>query len=142
MDLRDLNKNILVDKFPLPRIDELLAQTKGVKWFSTIDLTSAYHQLPLHESSKSLTAFITPFGCYRFLRMPFGLASAAAVFQRLMHRLFKNQEGVTYFQDNILIMGRNKEEHDDRLTKVLDTLASKGLTAELKMCKFGMKSVT
>lgn len=50
VDLRDLNKNILVDKFPLPRIDELLAHTKGVKWFSTIDLTAAYHQIPLHES--------------------------------------------------------------------------------------------
>lgn len=142
VDLRELNKNIVVDKFPLPRINEMVAKTKGVKWFSTIDLTSAYHQVTLHAASKALTSFITPFGCYQFRRMPFGLASAAAVFQKLMHRLFKGVEGVQYFQDDILIIGSDKADHDAKLSTVLHILAQNGLTAEWDKCKFRMPSVT
>ncbi|KAJ1083622.1 hypothetical protein NDU88_003779, partial [Pleurodeles waltl] len=72
VDLRDLNKNILVDQFPLPKINEVIALTKGKEWFNTIDLTSAYPQVPLHPDSRRLTAFITPVGCYQFVRVPFG----------------------------------------------------------------------
>lgn len=142
IDLRELNKNIIIDKFPLPRINEMLAKTKGIKWFSTIDLTSAYHQIALHPTCKKLTSFITPFGCYQFRWMPFGLASAAAMFQKLMHRLFRDTEGVQYFQDDILVMGRTKDDHDTKLTKVLSILTQNGLTAEWDKCTFGVKSVS
>lgn len=141
IDLRELNKKIIVDKFSLPKINEMIARTKGIKWFSTIDLTSAYHQIALHPTSKKLTAFITPFGCYQFRRMPFGLASAAAVFQKLMHRLFRDTEGVQYFQDDILVMGKTKEDHDTKLTKVLTILMQNGLTAEWDKCKFSVNTV-
>lgn len=83
-DLRSLNRSILVDCFPLPKIQEILAATAGSKYFSLIDLRSAYHQVRLADESKELTTFITPLGAYRFVRLPFGLASSASVSKKLM----------------------------------------------------------
>ncbi|KAJ1081874.1 hypothetical protein NDU88_002047 [Pleurodeles waltl] len=141
VDLRELHKNILVDQYPLPRINEMFAATKDVGWFSTIDLKSAYHQVPLHQDSKKYTTFITPFGCYRFTRVPFGLASGAAMFQRIMSNPFSGIDEVMFFQDDILIMGKNKEEHDNKLKLVLETIKEKGLTIEYSKCKFAQNEV-
>lgn len=88
IDLRDLNESILVDQYPLPRINEMLACTKGIKYFSTIDLKAAYHQVLLHPESRSLTTFVTPFGCFRSKRVPFGLASAAEQSRVAEHFLY------------------------------------------------------
>ncbi|KAJ1172674.1 hypothetical protein NDU88_004518, partial [Pleurodeles waltl] len=139
IDLRYLNDNIVVERFPLPRISEMIALTKNMEWFTSIDLPSAYHQVRLHEDSKNLTAFMTPQGCFRYVRMPFGLASAAAVFQKLMHKLFKDVEGVIVFQDDILIMGKNRMQHDERVNRVLGIQREKGLTAEFSKCTFGVQ---
>lgn len=137
--LRSLNDDDIVDQYPLPRVDEMLSLTRGAKYFSTIDLSSAYHQISLHHSSRNLTAFCTPFGCFHFRRMPFGLASAAVFFQRLIAQLFGDMPGITFFQDDILIMGNNSHQHDSRLRKVLTVLNDKGLTAEILKCKFSEK---
>lgn len=71
-----------------------------------------------------------------------GLASAAAVFERLMYKLFGKENGVSFFQDDILVYGENKYQHDERLQKVLSILESKGLTIELSKCKFRERSVS
>lgn len=142
VDLRGVNKEIQVDKYPLPKINELLSKTKGMKWFSTVDLSNAYHQVPLHEESRKITSFITPFGCYQYVRMPFGLASAAAVFQRLMSEVLRGITGVLFFQDDILIMGENRRKHDERLKGVLDVLKRRGLTAEYGKCHFAKNEIT
>lgn len=142
IDLRHLNNNIVVEKFPLPNINEMVSMLRGATWFSTIDLSAAYHQIVLTPESRKLTAFVTPFGCYQFKRMPFGLASAAAVFQRLMFKLFGNIRGVNFFQDDILIAAHFKEEHDNILKEVLLVLQKAGLSVELSKCKFAQRSVT
>lgn len=142
VDLRHLNNNIVIEKFPLPKINEMVSSLKWATWFSTIDLSAAYHQVILTPESRKLTAFITPFGCYQFRRMPFGLASAAADFQQLMHRLFGKMTGVSFFQDDILVSARHKEEHDHILNNVLELLQRVGLTVELSMCKFAQRNVS
>ena len=80
VDPRELNKNVVIDKYPLPNITDMLMLLEGSSVFSNIDLNSAYHQIMLEEHSKDLTAFITPFGTFRYTRLPFGLVSAASVF--------------------------------------------------------------
>ena len=84
VDLRDVNQKIVVETHPMPNIHEMVSTLKDAKVFSSLDLSSAYHQIPLTEESKDITAFITPDGLFRYTRVPFGLASAAALFQRLM----------------------------------------------------------
>ena len=135
-DLRTVNKNIVVECHPLPRIQEMLSAVNGAKYFSIIDLKSAYHQVELTEDSRDLTAFVTPFGVYRYIRLPFGLASAASVFQRLMDKLFGDIAGVQAFQDDVLVFARTVKEHNLILDKVLQILQERGMTVSAEKCKF------
>lgn len=141
IDLRQLNKWVVVDQYPLPNITELLTLLSGAMVFSTIDLASAYHQIELDELSRSYTSFITPFGTFRFIRMPFGLVSAAAVFQRVMERTLEGCEGICIYQDDILVFGRDTVEHEQRLTAVLEKLQDANLTIKLEKCKFGVEAI-
>ena len=77
-----------------------------------MDLSSGYHQVLLHDESKHLTSFVTPLGAYRYLRMPFGLATAAACFQRVMLHVLRGIPKVLVFQDDILISVNDVVEHD------------------------------
>lgn len=141
VDLRSLNANIWVDRYPLPNINEMLAVINGAKFFSVLDLTSAYYQVPLHPESQVLTAFTTPFGTYKFLRMPFGLASAPSAFQRIMQHVLTGAEKSICFQDDILIYGSNEEEHDRNLSKVCCKPKEAGLTIKRDKCKIGVALV-
>lgn len=116
-----LHLNIVVNQFPLLRITEMLALVGKATFFSCIDLSAAY-QIVLYNNCKKYTAFITPFGCFQFKRMPFGLASAAAVFQRVMHNIFNDCKNAVCFQDGILVFGDNKTDHDHALEEVLGKL--------------------
>ena len=84
INLRDLNKNIIVDRHPLPNIVEMLSTLGTSCVFTLLDMKIVYHQVELHPDSRDYTAFITPDGCYRCKRMPFGLASSSSVFQRVI----------------------------------------------------------
>ncbi|KAJ1177271.1 hypothetical protein NDU88_002532 [Pleurodeles waltl] len=113
VDLRSVNQNIVVDMIPLSNINELLTLVKNRKFFSKLDLRSAYHQIRLHEDSKPLTAFVTTEGTFQFKRLPFGLASAARIFQRAMARVLEGVDDVIYFQDDILVMGKTVTDHNE-----------------------------
>ena len=119
IDLRSLNKAIWVDGYPLPRIDDLVSAVHGATMFSKLNMRSAYHQVVLDKSSRHLTAFVTPNGVYQFCRMPFGLASAASVFQRIVEQVLDGLEGISIYQDDVLVFGKDKQEHDARLKAVL-----------------------
>ncbi|XP_064475695.1 uncharacterized protein K02A2.6-like [Ornithodoros turicata] len=89
VDLREPNKAVVPDCFPLPHTDELLNALAGATKFSKLDLSSAYHQVPLHPDSRDLTAFITHDGLFRFKRVCFGLGSAPSAFQHMMSLVLK-----------------------------------------------------
>jgi hypothetical protein len=85
VDYRALNKLTLQNKYPLPRIDDLMDTLTGAKIFSSLDLTSGYHQLPLHPNDVERSAFNTPLGKYEWNVLPMGLTNAPAVFQATMN---------------------------------------------------------
>lgn len=138
IDYRQLNSRTRRDAFPLPRIEETLDSLSGAKWFSTIDLSSGYHQIPVTESDRFKTAFCTPFGLFEFNRMPFGLCNAPSTFQRLMERIFGDQNGqhLWLYLDDIIIFSSNTAEHLKRLELVLERLQREGIKAKLEKCRF------
>lgn len=140
-DLREPNKAIVADSHPLPHIEELLSELRGASVFSTIDLASAYHQLPLHEDSCDLTAFITHKGLFRYCRVPYGLASAPSAFQKMMETVLKGLSGVRNYLDDVIVMGPSLEEHDRNLCAVLQCLADAGLKLNMQKCSFRQTSL-
>ena len=115
IDLRALNKAVIVDHHPIPNISELISLVGGAKVYSSLDLVSAYLQICLQNRCQEFTAFITPFGTFKFKRMPFGLVSASSVFQRVMEKLLKGIDGVYCYQDDVLVCGTSWDEHNRRL---------------------------
>ena len=113
VDYRLLNSKTRKDAFPLPRIEESLDALSGARWFSTLDLASGYNQVPMAEQDHSKTAFCTPFGLFEFNRMPFGLCNAPSTFQRLMQRMFGDQQGqsLLLYLDDIIIFSSSVEQH-------------------------------
>jgi hypothetical protein len=121
VDYRSLNDVTIKNKYPLPRIEDLFDQMRGVKVFSNIDLRSGYHQLKIRLEDISKTAFTSRYGLYEFTVMSFGLTNAPAYFLYLMNKVFMEylDKFVVVFIDDILVFSRNEEEHEEHLRLVL-----------------------
>lgn len=141
VDLREPNKAIIIDSHPLPHMEELLSTLTGATVFSTIYLESAYHQLTLHPDSRDLTAFITHEGLFRFCRVPYGLASEPAAFQKLMATVLRGVPNVQNYLDDIICYGRTAQLHDTALETVLQRLKKAGLQLNEKKCHFRQSSL-
>ena len=125
-----------VDSYPLPKIEELFTDLSGGKQFTKLDLAQAYLQLPLSDSSKALTTINTQKGLFQFNRMPFGISSAPAVFQRTMDNLLKGLNHVTAYLDDIVVTGTSEEEHLHNLEKLLRRLEEAGVRLKREKCVF------
>ena len=136
VDFRPLNDNVLREVHPLPKVDMTLAQLAGATVFSKLDANCGFWQIPLDETSRHLTTFITPFGRYCFNKLPFGISSAPEHFQRRMSEILEGQEGVLCHMDDVLIFGRNQVEHDARLHSALQRVQEAGLTLNQDKCEF------
>ena len=104
VDHRALNSQTIKDKYPLPRIDDLLDRLLGASVFSSLDLQSGYHQIKITDQDIPKTAFITHKGLYEYLVLPFGLSNAPAAFQRAMNQLFSHLPFVLVYMDDILVL--------------------------------------
>ncbi|KAA3465681.1 DNA/RNA polymerases superfamily protein [Gossypium australe] len=133
-----------LNKYPLPRIDDLFDQLRGASIFSKIDLRLGYHQLKVKEADIHKTAFRTRYGHYEFLVMLFGLTNAPAAFMDMMNWVFQPylDRFVVVFIDDILVYSKNEEEHDSHLRVVLQILREKQLFAKFSKCEFWLKEVT
>ncbi len=131
-----LNKQIEVDSYPLPRPEELFAQLAGGKKFSKIDLAEAYLQVEVDDASKKLLTVNTHQGLYQYNRLPFGVASAPAIFQRTMEQITSGLEGVGVYLDDIIVTGRDDREHLANLDKLLQRLENFGVRVKVGKCKF------
>ncbi|UYV80091.1 hypothetical protein LAZ67_18001653, partial [Cordylochernes scorpioides] len=143
VDYRRLNIQTVKDKFPLPRIDDLLEGLRNAKFFTTLDLAHGYLQIPLTDKAKLKTAFITPDDTGQFERMIFGLANAPAEFQRLMHTVLGpllNKKAFCYL-DDVIIPAKDWREMIERLREVLERIRSAKLTLKPSKCEFGRREV-
>ena len=144
VDYRLLNKKTVKDAYPLPRIEETLDFMAGSKVYSVVDLRKAYAQVGVAEQDIHKTAFTTPMGLFEYTRMPFGLSSAPATFQRLMNTVFRDelQEQVLVFLDDVIIFAKDMDEHLERLDRVLTRLRQHGLKVEPSKCHLLQEKVT
>ncbi|KAJ9511639.1 hypothetical protein QJQ45_017944 [Haematococcus lacustris] len=127
------------NKYPLPRVENMLDRLHGATVFSKIDLRQEYHQIRIAPEDIPKTAFSTRYGHFEFTVLPFGLCNAPATFQRLMNDIFRQEldDHVIVYLDDILIFSRTHEEHAKHLDRVLSLLRQHKLYAKLSKCEFG-----
>ena len=132
IDYRQLNRVTIKNRYPLPRIDDLFDQLRGVRVYSKINLCTGYHQVRVREIDILKTTFRTRYGYFEFTVMPFGLMNAPAAFMDLMHRVFHPylDQFVMVFMDDILIYSQSEREHEDHLRIVLQLLRDHQLYAK------------
>ena len=120
VDYRRLNSITYKDSYPLPLIDNCLNALGGSSWYSTLDLWSGYYNIPIEESDRDKSAFITRQGCFRFTVMPFGLTCAPSVFQRLMDVVLSglSYQACLVYLDDIIVFGKTFDQQLERLGEV------------------------
>ena len=138
IDYRQLNRVTIKDRYPLPRIDDLFDQLRGVQAYSKIDLLTGYHHLMVRETDIPKTTFGTRYGHFEFTVMPFGLTNALAAFMDLMHRVFQPylDQFVVVFVDDIVIYSESEWEHEYHLRIVLQLLRDHKLYTKSSKCEF------
>ena len=141
LDPKDLNRAIKRPHYAMPTLEDALAKISGAKYFSKLDAKSGYWQMKLSTKASFMTTFNTPFGRYRFLRMPFGLVSAQDEFQRKMDEVFEGVPGIVALIDDLLISGATREEHDHNLRAALDKATEKQLQLNPEKLTVGVQEI-
>ena len=125
-----------MDQYPLHKPDDLFATLAGGNKFSKLDLSQAYQQLKLDEQSMQYVTINTHRGLYRYNRLPFGVASAPAIFQKLMDSVLQGLPHVICYIDDILVTGSSDEDHLYNLARVLQRLEKHVFRLKQEKCKF------
>ena len=147
LDPKDLNKAILREHYPLPTIEDIATRLHGAKVFTILDVSKGFWHVPLDEPSSFITTFHTPFGRYRWKRMPFGICSAPEVFQRHMHELIEGLQGVEVVADDFVVVGfgETKEsadrDHDYNLQAFLERCQERGVKLNAQKAQLRMSEV-
>jgi hypothetical protein len=143
VDYRVLNAVTIKNKYPLPRIDDLMDQLRQAKYFSKIDLRSGYHQMKIRLEDIHKTVFVTRYGQYEYTVVSFGLTNAPAYFMNMMNKVFMDEldKCVVVFIDDILVYSQTAEEHEEHLRIVLGKLRQHQLYAKFSKCEFWMEEV-
>lgn len=143
IDYRALNKVTVRNRYPLPRIDDLIDIIGKAKYFTSLDLTSGYHQVKIAEEDVEKTAFRTPDGHFQWRVLSMGLTNAPSVFQMVMNRVFGALIGksVVVYLDDILIFSKTQEEHLEHIRQVFEILKKEQLYCKLAKCEFMKEKV-
>lgn len=146
IDYRKLNSFTKADKWPLPRISDMLQRIgkKRARWFAAMDMTSGYHQAELDVSCRNFAAFATSFGNFRPTRVAFGLTNAPGFFQRSMANVvFKDlhMKILEMYIDDVLVYARTESEYLENLEKVFQALAERRVTLNPEKCQFCLQTV-
>ncbi|XP_043080595.1 uncharacterized protein K02A2.6-like [Puntigrus tetrazona] len=136
-----VNRVSKLEQYPIPRIEDLFATLSGGKKFTNLDMSHAYHQIALDAESRKYVTVNTHKGLFTYRVLPFGVSSSPAIFQRTIEGVLQGLPHVAVFLDDILITGRNDEEHLQILGKVLDRLQEAGLRLKRSKCTFMEKEV-
>ncbi|XP_030587995.1 uncharacterized protein K02A2.6-like [Archocentrus centrarchus] len=142
LDPKDLNENIKREHYQIPKREEIMSEMAGAKFFSKLDASHGFWQLRLDPESSKYTTFNTPFGRYCFLRLPFGIKSAPEIFHRAMESVIEGLEGTRVYIDDLVIWGTTRQQHDERLKKLLGRVKKNGLKLNRDKCLFGVTQMT
>jgi hypothetical protein len=138
-DFRALNKALKRKYYPLPKINEILSRRKGYKFLSKLDLSMQYYTFEMDESSKDLCTIATPFGLYRYTRLPMGVNTAPDIAQEIMERLLGAIEELEIYLDDLAAFSDTWEEHLVVLDKILTILQDKGFAVNPAKCEWGIQ---
>ena len=143
IDYRKLNSITIPDKYPIPEINEVLANLGRNKFFTTIDLKSGFHQIPLREADIEKTAFSINNGKFEFVRLPFGLKNAPSIFQRALDDILREHiaKRCYVYIDDIIIFGKDEKEHFENIEVVFKTLENANMKVQLDKCEFLQQEV-
>ena len=143
IDFRALNAITIKNRYPIPRIDDLLDAIQGAKYFTNFDLTSGYHQIRISDEDVPKTAFRTPFGHYQFKVLIEGLTNAPATFQTVMNDIFKPyiRDFVVVYLDDIMVYSKTLKDHKKHVRLVLEVLRKERFYACLAKCEFAKPEI-
>ena len=142
IDYRNLNKITKMKFFPLPNIEERIEIVSAAHYITVLDLSKGYWQIPLTERAQRLAAFVTNFGTYKPLRMPFGLKNAPYEFSKMVYQLLEGcEEYAVPYLDDIAIFSNNFSDHLRQVDIVLKRISDAGLTIKPSKCKFAQAQV-
>lgn len=141
VDMRAVNKAVLRERHIAPTLDDIVEQLNGSTVFSKIDLKSGYHQLEIEEESRHITTFSTHQGLFRYKRLNFGISSASEVFQNTIAQVLAGIPGALNISDDIIIHGKDQQDHDAASDAVCKQLLYRGLTANPEKCEFNKDSL-
>ena len=142
LDPKDLNQAIKRPHLQLPTAEDIISKMTGARYFSKLDASSGFWQIQLDEESSKLLCFNSPFGRFKFNRLPFGVSSASEIFQLDIAEIIEGVEGAANAQDDIVIWGETKEIHDQRLREILSGIKDSGLKLNRSKCKFCVTQIT
>ena len=141
IDFRRLNSITKFDSEPMGNPDDIMAKIDKDCYFTKIDLTKGYWQIMVAEESRPMTSFVVPSGCYRFIKMPFGLVNSAATFNRMMRMMLAGSKNVEHYVDDILCHDMTWNEHLRTLRSTFQRIREAGLTIRPTKCSVGYNSV-
>ena len=125
----------------MPKVEDIFSQLNDTKYYATLDIRAEYHHIPLDEESIPKTVFISPFGKYEHIKLPFGLAQVPAYFQELMTGELKDLNFAIAYLDDIIIFSKAAEEHLDHIKQVFKKLRNAHLSIKCSKCHFSTKEI-
>ena len=141
IDYRALNKVTRKFTWPMPKVEDIFSKLNGATYFTTLDLCTGYHHIPLDKSSIPKTAFNSPFRKYEYIKVPFGLAQAPAYFQELMMGILKDFPFAIAYLDDIIIFSKTPQEHLSHICMVFEKLRTANLSMKKSKCNFFSKEI-
>ena len=141
IDPRPLNTALKREHYTLPVLDDILPSLTKATAFSICDLKDGYLHCPLDDDSSLLTTFATPWGRFKWTRLPFGLKVSSEIFQKRLNQALDGLDGVSCVADDIIIWGNDAEEHDRRLHCLLKRCQDLGVVLNADKSKFYVKEV-
>ena len=141
INYRALNKVTRKFMWPMPKVEDIFSKLNGATYFTTFDLCTGYHHIPLDKSSIPKAAFNSPFGKYEYVKVLFGLAQAPAYFQELMTGILKDFPFAIAYLDDIIIFSKSPQEHLSHICRVFEKLKSANLSMKKSKCSFFSKEI-
>lgn len=139
IDFRDLNKIVVPQSQPFPLIEDLMGKTVNSKYFTTLDINSAFWSIPLKIQDREKTAFATQEGHYQWTCLPFGLKTAPAIFQRILSNIIRRHKLSGFavnFIDDIIVFSKTFEEHITHLSRLFEAISTEGFRLKFSKCNF------